>query len=196
MDPIKNYLSSKLHFRLLRSVALNAELEFNKMNTQLFESDVQSYMDDFLRLNLKNTAYYPQREAFGKTDVVIIQNSRGSNGRKELKPVVLFEIKTAFKKHEKFSNKKFIELIKKDFSKLKQHKQPGLKAFFVLVFRTSKVPQAANDDVVFNVIHRKLANQISRNHISVGTEGGNVIVRPSYKCIVDNTTVLSWEILR
>lgn len=196
MNLIKTYLPSKLHYRLLRSVALCTELEFNKMNTQLFESDVQSNMDDFLRLQLRNTSYYPQREVFGKTDLVICQRTRGNKGRKAIEPVVFFEIKTVFKKTERFSNKSFIEQIRKDFSKLKHNKQPGTKAFFILVFRKSRAQLAASDDSILNLINSKLSNQSSGKRITIRTEGGKVVVRPSYKCIVDHTVVLSWEVLR
>ncbi len=43
MDILENNHNSKLHYRMLRDVALNVELEFNKMKTQLFDFQIQIY---------------------------------------------------------------------------------------------------------------------------------------------------------
>jgi hypothetical protein len=121
MDILENYHNSKLHYRMLRDVALNVELEFNKMNTQLFESDIQRYMDDFLRSNLKNTDCYPHREACHKTDLVVFK-THDDGGKKQKKGIIFYEIKTVFKNHESFSHNNFVEKIRKDFCKLKDIK--------------------------------------------------------------------------
>jgi len=193
---LKKYHISNLHYQMLRDITLNIELEFNKMNTHLFESDIQSYMDDFLRLNLKNTDCYPHRETCGKTDLVIFQSQSDVNGKKHKKGVIFFEIKTVFKKHEKFSHNHFIEMIKKDFYKLKQKKKDYTRSFFILVFRKNKSGGIDNFKDVSEMINSKLASKDYKKHFRIAVKKDEVNIRAGRKCIVENTVVLSWEILK
>ena len=195
MDLLKNYHNSKLHYRMLRDIALNVELEFNKMNTQLFESDIQSYMDDFLRLNLKNTDCYPHRETCGKTDLVIFQSLSDEGGKKHKKGIIFFEIKTVFKKHESFSNMHFLENIRKDFLKLKNRKEEDTRALFIIVFRKNKSKEIENLNNISEMINNKLASRSFLNHFVINIKDEKIVVRASSKCIIENTVVLTWEII-
>jgi hypothetical protein len=179
---------------MLRDVALNVELEFNKMNTQLFESDIQRYMDDFLRSNLKNTDCYPHREACNKTDLVVFQ-THDDGGKKQKKGIIFFEIKTVFKNHESFLHNNFVEKIRKDLCKLKDIKEKYSRAFFVLVFRKNKVNDMDNMQDISAMINNKLASKSYQKHFSITVKDEKVNVRASRKCIIDNTAVLSWEII-
>ena len=195
MELLKSYHTKKFHYRMLRDVALNVELEFNNMNTQLFESDIQSYMDNFLRSNLKNTHYYPHRETCGKTDLVIFQSLSDESGMKHKKGIIFFEIKTVFKKHESFSNMHFLENIRKDFLKLKNRKEHDTRALFIVVFRKNKSKQIGNLDNISELINNKLASKSYRNHFDINIKNEKIVVRASSKCIIENTVVLTWEII-
>lgn len=195
MEILKDYHKSKLHYRMLRDIALRVELEFNIMNTHLFESDIQSYLDDFLRLNLKNTHYYPHRETCGKTDLVIFQSMSDESGKKYKKGIIFFEIKTVFKKHESFSNIHFLENIRKDFLKLKNRKEEDTRVLFIIVFRKNKWKEIENLDNISEMINNKLASRSFRNHFVINIKDEKIVVRASSKCIIENTVVLSWEII-
>lgn len=199
MDLVKEYLDKKIHYRMLRNIALNIELELNKMNTYIFESDIQKYMDDFLRLELKHTGYYPQRETCSKTDLVIFKKIKKddtkASDQNELKPLIGFEIKSAFKKNESFNNKLFKENIIKDFFKLKKTKMKVEKVFFLLAFKKNKMLENKNSDEVSDMINEMLSGKKNKVTYLLNQNNETIKVKSSYKCIIDRTIILTWEIL-
>lgn len=144
----------------------------------------------------KNTDCHPDREKCGKTDLVVFKAFKTEDNKKTKKPLLFYEIKTVFKNHESFSKKSFIKSLQKDFLKLKERKSEDNRALFVIVFRKKKAEYLQNIDNISEMINNKLASRLFKNHFDIPINDKKVVVRASSKCIIENTIVLSWEILK
>jgi hypothetical protein len=85
-----------LHKRMVRNIFLNVELLLNDDVDDLSEYDVQGLMFFYLRRALLNTTATAERERKGKVDCVVYDNGD---------PVLLYEMKTYYKKHEKLCSR-------------------------------------------------------------------------------------------
>ena len=178
-----DYHKKDVHLRMLKSIGLNIEILFNNKDYDICEYDIQAIMSKFLKSALLNTDNKVHRESFGKYDCAI------SNNKNE--PVILYEIKTFLKPHEKLSNNNSLEEILKDFKKLAMPKMKtiGARRYFVLIFKEKEFKLIENDANFDWLSNRLISNRKEHKYIK-----DNYKLRPSSKYQISNICVYSWEV--
>ena len=179
-----DYHKRDIHLRMLKSIGLNIEILFNNKDYDICEYDIQAIMSKFLKSALLNTDSKVHRESFGKYDCAISNNKN--------KPIILYEIKTFLKPHERLSNKNSLKEILKDFKKLAMHKMKtiGARRYFVLIFKDKEFKLIEN-----NMDFDWLSKRLISNRKEHKYKNDNYKLRPSSKYKISNICVYSWEVI-
>ena len=173
-----------VHRKMMRYVFLQTELLLNDGISELSEYDIQSMIFTFFRARQeKYNLYEATRETNNKTDIVVLQ----STGDK-----IFIELKTYFKKHEKFKKSHF----EGDFKKLvKDIINPNSRAFFVIAGALNKF----NDKEVanFDFLNGKKLKKKSWTNYEINDNGKKVHIkiRPSHAESQRKSRLWSWEIM-
>ena len=182
-----DYHKTDIHRRILRNIALNVELIFNNNDTDVSEYDVQAFLSLFLRQNLRNTSFAVTRETCGKFDCAIRRESEKS-------PIVLYELKTYLKPHEKLNTETQYKKIVSDLRKLKDgsERYTTCRGYFLLVCKANQLEELHDR---FEFISEALRG--NKNWIRVSSGSDEIRLRPSVKeCSIGRVRVLSWEVKR
>lgn len=181
---MKEYHDTDIHFRLLKSIALNVEMLYNDKDSDINEYDVQAFMTSFLRRNLRNTDFIIYRETFGKYDCSIAL-------RKTKKPQVLYELKTFSKPQEKLNIETSFKKIQKDIFKLKDgiNKYKTARGYFILVCQKRDIHKV---EFIENLKFIGLHSEDSKEWTTFENE--KCKLRPSRKLFLEGVAVFSWEI--
>lgn len=180
------YHKTDLHYRLLKSIALNIELLYNDRDFEISEYDIQAIMSLFLKKNFVNSDFAINRESFGKYDCAISEkNSRT--------PIVLYELKTFVKPNEKLNIESAYKKVESDLFKLKSGigKYKKSRAYFILVCKNKDVDKVNFIDK-FNFIKGHLDD--SRKWIELTKKKDKLKIRPSRKVRIERIYTFSWEI--
>lgn len=170
-----------LHKRMVRNIFLNVELLLNDDVDDLSEYDIQGLMFFFLRRVLLNTNATAERERSGKVDCVVYYNDA---------PVILYEIKTYYKKHEKPLSSHFDHDLEKLLDLLVKNK--CARAYFLLAGRKSKFTPSSLTQFPWLAqrIHAK-----RRDWVNYKLPNGNVArLRPSQMQSYGRGVALTWEV--
>lgn len=200
-----DYNKADFHRRMLKNIVLNIELLFNDNDYDISEYDVQAFMSQFLRRNLRNIDFEIYRETFGKFDcsIAAITKNAGetvklSNARRTKKedvtPAILYELKTFLKTHEKLDAKIQYEKIINDFKKLSDgiKEYSGCEGYFLLLVKNSHVREL--DSTLEFIKNRIVEEKLSKFWMTIPQHKGIYRIRPSTKVSIERVTALLWEI--
>ena len=170
-----------LHQRMVRNIFLNVELLLNDDVGDLSEYDVQGLMFFYLRRALLNTTATAERERNGKVDCVVYDNND---------PVLLYEIKTYYKKHEKLRSSHFDHDLAKLLGLLEKNRRAH--AYFLLAGRKSKFTPSSLTQ--FPWLAQRLHAK-RRDWVNYKLPNGTVVrLRPSQMQHYGRGVALTWEV--
>jgi hypothetical protein len=170
-----------LHKRMVRNIFLNVELLLNDDVDDLSEYDVQGLMFFYLRRALLNTTATAERERKGKVDCVVYDNGD---------PVLLYEMKTYYKKHEKLRSEDFDHDLTKLFDLLAKYSHA--RAYFLLAGRKSKFTPSSLTQ--FPWLAQRLHAK-RRDWVNFKLRNGTAVrLRPSQMQHYGRGVALTWEV--
>lgn len=170
-----------LHQRMLRNVFLNVELLLNDGVHELSEYDVQSLMFFYFRRTLLNTTATAERERYGRVDCVVCESGA---------PVLLYEMKTYYKKREMPHKTHF----DKDLRKLRRLliKSPNARAYFLLAGKKAKFK--VGDLTQFPWLAQRLHDRKLSWVDYILPDDSVIRLRPSQMQHYGQGVALSWEV--
>jgi hypothetical protein len=170
-----------IHKRMIRHVFLNVELLLNDGIRKLSEYDIQSLMYQFFARCLLNSNFQADREKSGKVDCVLFEGGKETSFN---------ELKTYFKKDERFSENDFHDDIKKLSGLLKKNRTTN--GYFVIAALNSKLKSKAAK--ANKTVKSHLENDLIWHDYILKT-GVVVRLRPSVKERRGLCCVMSWEVM-
>jgi len=180
----KGFNYTPVHEVMMRNVFLNTELKLNDSNTELSEYDIQSMIHDFFFLRKEKYGIINvKRERESKTDNIISHTA----GEK-----VYFELKTYFKKNEKFIKSDFDHDLKKLLCKSRQKHS---RAYFIIAGISGKFKENELKEYDFLLAKfKKIRNSITYTIVDERKKV-HILLRPSIGQSRGKCRLWSWEIV-